>query len=89
MKYFLIYLSAVNVIAFIVWCADKALSKTDKRRVPEKILFLWALLGGSVGSLLAMHIVRHKTRHWYFVIGIPLILAVQTALVVWLLPKLI
>ena len=87
MKYFLIYLAAVNIIAFIVWCADKILSKTDRRRVPEKILFLWALIGGSFGSLCAMHIVRHKTRHWYFVIGIPLILAAQAALLVWLLPK--
>ena len=89
MKYLLIYLAIINIIAFIVWCADKALSKTDRRRVPEKVLFLWALIGGSLGSLLAMRIVRHKTRHWYFAIGIPLILAAQAALLIWGLTKFI
>ena len=80
----LVYLALVNVVAFAVYGADKRRAKKDKRRVPEKTLFLLALIGGSVGALAGMYTFRHKTRHWYFVWGIPAILAVQIALAVWL-----
>ena len=80
----LIYLAAVNVIAFVVYGADKRRAKKERRRVPEKTLFLLALIGGSVGAWAGMYTFRHKTRHWYFVWGIPAILAVQIALAVWL-----
>ena len=62
MLYFGIYLLIVNLIAFIVWCMDKYFAKAGKRRISEKMLFVWALIGGSIGSLTAMHTVRHKTR---------------------------
>ena len=52
-------------------------------RVPEKILFGAALLGGSAGAWAGMYVFHHKTRHWYFVVGIPLILAAQLALTVY------
>ena len=77
LKYLWIYLIVVNLIGFIVWCLDKYYARKDKWRVPEKVLFGWALIGGSLGCLCAMRLVRHKTRHWYFAIGIPLILALQ------------
>ena len=80
----LIYLAAVNVIAFVVYGADKRRAKKERRRVPEKTLFLLAFIGGSVGAWAGMYTFRHKTRHWYFVWGIPAILAVQIALAVWL-----
>ena len=80
----LVYLAAVNVIAFAVYGADKRRARKNRRRVPEKTLFLLAAIGGSVGALLGMYTFRHKTRHWYFVWGIPAILLVQIALVVWL-----
>jgi uncharacterized membrane protein YsdA (DUF1294 family) len=80
----LIYLAAVNLIAFAVYGADKRRAKKERRRVPEKTLFLLALIGGSVGAWAGMYTFRHKTRHWYFVWGIPAILAVQIALAVWL-----
>lgn len=80
----LVYLALVNVIAFAVYGADKRRAKKDKRRVPEKTLFLLALIGGSVGALAGMYTFRHKTRHWYFVWGIPAILVIQIALTVWL-----
>ena len=80
----LIYLAAVNVIAFAVYGADKRRAKKERRRVPEKTLFLLAIIGGSVGALAGMYTFRHKTRHWYFVWGIPAILVVQVALAVWL-----
>lgn len=80
----LVYLALVNVIAFAVYGADKRRAKKDKRRVPEKTLFLLAIIGGSVGALAGMYTFRHKTRHWYFVWGIPAILVIQIALTVWL-----
>ena len=80
----LAYLAAVNAITFAVYGADKRRAKKGKRRVPEKTLFLLAAVGGSVGALAGMRAFRHKTRHWYFVWGIPAILAAQIALAVWL-----
>ena len=80
----LLYLAAVNVVAFAVYGADKRRAKKERRRVPEKTLFLLAAIGGSLGAWAGMYAFRHKTRHWYFVWGIPAILAAQTALAVWL-----
>ena len=78
------YLAAVNLLAFTVYGADKRRARKDKRRVPEKTLFLLAIIGGSVGAWAGMYTFRHKTRHWYFVWGIPAILLAQVALAVWL-----
>ena len=78
------YLASVNLLAFTVYGVDKRRAKKDKRRVPEKTLFLLAIIGGSVGAWAGMYTFRHKTRHWYFVWGIPAILLVQIALAVWL-----
>lgn len=80
----LLYLAAVNVVAFAVYGADKRRARKGKRRVPEKTLFLLAIIGGSPGAWAGMYAFRHKTRHWYFVWGIPTILAAQMALAVWL-----
>lgn len=78
------YLALVNLIAFTVYGADKRRARKDRRRVPEKTLFLLAIIGGSLGAFLGMRLFRHKTRHWYFVWGIPAIMAAQIALGLWL-----
>ncbi len=70
-------------MTFTVYGVDKAKARRGAWRVPEKTLFLLPLLGGSVGALLGMLVFRHKTKHWYFVWGIPLILLAQIALAVW------
>ena len=82
-----VYLAAINLATIIVYGADKRRARKGKWRVPEKTLFLLPLLGGSVGALLGMRVFHHKTRHWYFVWGIPAILLAQIALAVWLLTK--
>ena len=82
-RYLLWYLAAVNLVTFTVYGADKAKARRGAWRVPEKTLFLLPLLGGSLGALLGMWAFHHKTMHWYFVWGIPLILLAQTALAVW------
>ena len=78
------YLAAVNAVTFAVYGADKRRARKERRRVPEKTLFLLAVIGGSAGAWAGMYAFRHKTRHWYFVWGIPAILAAQLALAVWL-----
>ena len=80
MRYFVIYLAAINLITFFVYGADKRRAKIQgARRVPEKTLFALALLLGSAGALFAMRVFHHKTRHWYFRLGFPLLLLLQGA----------
>ncbi|MBR4119070.1 MAG: DUF1294 domain-containing protein [Bacteroidales bacterium] len=80
MKYqylIVIYLVAINLYAYILYAIDKYKSKKSKWRIPEKTLITIALLGGSIGALLAMKKFRHKTKHKKFTIGVPLILIAQ------------
>ena len=78
------YLILVNLIAFTVFGADKLKAKKNAWRVPEKTLFLLALLGGGLGAFLGMKIFHHKTKHWYFQVFIPLIMVVEAAALVYL-----
>ncbi len=75
------YLGLINLIAFLMMGSDKRRAKRQgARRISEKALFLSALLGGSLGAILGMRLFRHKTRHWYFVWGMPAILLLQLGL---------
>lgn len=78
------YLIGINILAFVVFGIDKYKAIKKKFRVPEKTLFLLAVIGGSIGALAGMFVFRHKTRKWYFRIGIPVILGVQILLLVYL-----
>ena len=75
-----LYLLAINIAAFSVYGADKRKARSGRWRVPEKTLFLLALLGGSAGAWLGMKCFHHKTRKWYFRFGIPAIFIAQAAL---------
>ena len=79
MKYFLLYLLLINALGFLLMLIDKRKAKRSRWRIPEATLMGVAALGGSIGSLLGMYTVRHKTKHVKFTLGIPLILAVQLA----------
>ena len=79
MKYLLIYLLLINLTGFFAMFLDKQKAKKGKWRISEKTLFLFAFLGGSLGTTLGMHTFRHKTKHWYFKFGMPLILILQIA----------
>lgn len=74
------YFLLINLLAFIFMGVDKRRARNDMWRIPEATLFLAALLGGSPGAILGMQLFRHKTRHWYFRWGMPLILLLQLAL---------
>lgn len=84
----LIYLAAVNLFGLIIMGVDKSRAKRRKWRIPEATLFLVAIIGGSIGSIAGMYLFRHKTKHWYFVVGMPVILVLQiiTALILYFAP---
>ena len=79
-----IYLVIINLIAFLLMAMDKSRARKHQWRIPEKTLFLSAILGGSIGTIAGMYTFHHKTRHWYFVIGMPAILILQVVLAVWI-----
>ena len=69
----------MNIIAFLLFGLDKRKAQMHRWRISEKALFIPAILGGSIGAILGMHLFHHKTKHWYFRFGLPLILALQLA----------
>ena len=76
--------AAMNVIAFILMGTDKIKAKLDKRRIPEKVLFLFAILFGAIGGTIGMYSFRHKTKHWYFAVFFPVLAILQIALLVYI-----
>lgn len=83
-KILLVYLIIINLIGFAIMGIDKRKAIQHKYRISEKTLFLTALIGGSIGSILGMQLFRHKTKHWYFVLGMPAILVLQILLAFFL-----
>lgn len=77
----LLYLIIINAAGFLLMLADKRNAWQDVWRIPETALIGTAAMGGSIGVLTGMYLVRHKTRHLKFAIGIPFILIVQLVLV--------
>ena len=77
------YLIAVNVLAFVLMGIDKRRAKQNAWRIPEKTLFLPPILGGALGGVAGMRLFHHKTRHWYFKYGFPLLLILQLAGAGW------
>ena len=72
-----IYFLLVNLLGFYAMYTDKLRAKKRAFRVPEATLFAIAFIGGCIGCIAGMYVFRHKTRHWYFVYGMPLILILQ------------
>ena len=87
MKYILLYLLIVNAVAFLLMLIDKIKARKNLWRIKESTLMLWAAIGGSIGALAGMYTFRHKTLHRKFTIGIPAILVLQIAAVVYILYK--
>ena len=80
-----IYIIIMNIIGFCLMGLDKHRARTRQWRIPEKVLFGAALLGGSAGAWAGMYTFRHKTRRWYFVVGIPAITLAEYGLLAWAL----
>ena len=82
------YLAVMNILGLFFMGFDKYQAKKGGFRISEATLFTTALLGGSLGSVIGMYLFRHKTKHWYFVVGMPLILVLQLAAILIVLYKL-
>ena len=79
----LIYLAVINVVTFFMYGIDKWKAKKSKWRIRETALLSLAVLGGSVGAWLGMKVWHHKTQHKKFKYGLPAIIIVQLALIVY------
>ena len=75
----ILYFLTINALGFLLMLVDKHKARKNRWRIPEATLMGIAALGGSIGSLIGMYTVRHKTKHLKFTIGIPLILILQLA----------
>ena len=71
MVWLILYAVLINLAALIVFGVDKKRARRHEWRISERTLLLLALAGGSVGAMLGMLVFRHKTRKWYFILGIP------------------
>ena len=80
---FFAYIVIISLISVIVCIYDKGISKKNKveLRVPEKTLMLLSAIGGGVAMYLTMLLIRHKTKHVKFMLGIPVIIALHAAIV--------
>ena len=79
----IIYLAVINVVTFFMYGIDKWKAKNSKWRIRETALLGLAVLGGSIGAWLGMKVWRHKTQHKKFKYGVPAIIIVQLALIVY------
>ena len=84
LKYLMFWFLGWSLAAFLAMGIDKRRAKLGMWRIPEATLFLLAFLGGAFGATLGMHLFRHKTRHWYFRWGLPLIFLAQLTLAAYL-----
>ena len=83
-KLILGYLVLANIAGLAVMGIDKAKAIKGAWRIPEKTLFLFSLIGGSIGTWAGMYLFHHKTKHWYFVIVMPAILIIQLVIAAYL-----
>jgi uncharacterized membrane protein YsdA (DUF1294 family) len=86
-KFVIAYVIIINIIGLFSMLIDKRRAIKKIWRIHEKTLFLIAILGGSIGSNIGMRLFRHKTKHWYFVFGMPAILIIQLVIIFLVLGK--
>lgn len=82
MKVLMIYLILINIIGLTMMYTDKRRAVKGKYRIPEKRLWGTAVIGGAIGCSAGMYFFRHKTKHWSFKFGFPVLALVQCVLLV-------
>ena len=87
MKPLLVYLLIINAAGFVLMLVDKYKARKNLWRIPEATLMGFAAAGGSIGALAGMYLVRHKTKHLKFTVGIPIFLFVHIVIGIWLIVK--
>ena len=87
-KALVIYLCFISIVSIVVCCYDKFAAKHNPKHRTREATLLWlSVLGGSLAMYCTMQLIRHKTKHVKFMLGIPLIIALQIAAVVVILAK--
>lgn len=81
-KNLIIYLIAINIIAFLAMFIDKKKAEKGKWRIKEATLLVLALIGGSIGEIIGMYLFHHKTQKPRFFIGVPVIIVLQILLII-------
>lgn len=85
MRILAIYVFIINITAFMMYGLDKWKAKRNAWRISEKTLLLTAFAGGSIGALTGMFFFHHKTKHFSFMILVPLFLIIHIAFLIWFL----
>lgn len=83
--FLIVYLLVINFVAFIFYAVDKRRARRQQYRISEATLISLVSLGGGFGALAGIWLLRHKTRHKKFTIGVPAIMMAQVAFVLWLM----
>lgn len=83
LSFIIVHLCLISLIAIAVTVADKIKAKYNKWRVPEATLLIISALGGSIAMYITMQLIRHKTKHIKFMLGIPIIILMQVIVAVW------
>ena len=86
-KNIIIYVLAINIIAFLAMWIDKKRAENGEWRISENGLFTLVLLGGGIGGIAGMYVFRHKTKKLKFTIGFPTILISEIVLIIYCLIK--
>lgn len=84
---FTTYLILINAVGFVLMLLDKHRARRGAWRIPEATLMAVALAGGSIGTMAGMYLIRHKTRHPKFALGLPMIFLLQILLMGILIAK--
>ena len=87
LKFLAIYLLFINVVAVIVCITDKIKARLDKWRVTEKTLVAISVLGGAFGMYATMLVIRHKTKHNKFMLGLPFVILLQCVIIIMILQR--
>lgn len=74
----------MSLLLFAMMGIDKSRARSQKRRIPERRLFIFAIFGGAIGGTIGMYLFHHKTLHWYFALFFPLLAVLQAAGCIWL-----
>ncbi len=78
-----VFFLIISIAGLAVMGIDKKRARNSEWRISEKNLFLVALLGGGIGSTLGMYLFRHKTKHWYFVFGMPILAIIDVVVLLY------
>ena len=82
LQYLILISGVISIIAVVLTIYDKWAAKHGKRRIPEKILMLVAFFGGAIAMYLAMILIRHKTKHNKFMIGLPIMIVLHIIIII-------